>query len=165
MHGCRNPTAWPVPSPRFGGELNEPRCEPAPVVSASVTVVACSCEHCQVCVALCCVLFCSVCLRPAAISVLWWVAGKSKDIAHYFCITQRTMCLCCFTLCCNPNYVRQGVRPSPASAGGCTDPVGTRFHRWGLSFCRRRNLLCLHVLRIPPYVISRFVLFRLGMSL
>ena len=100
MHGCRNPIAWPVPSPRFGGELNEPRCEPAPVVSASVTVVACSCEHCQVCVALCCVLFCSVCLRPAAISVLWWVASKhaKQDIAHYICTTQRTMCLCCCTV-------------------------------------------------------------------
>ncbi len=45
LHECRNPTAWHVPSPRFGGEVNEPRCELAPADSASAVVVMCICVY------------------------------------------------------------------------------------------------------------------------
>ena len=127
MHGCRNPIAWHVPSPRFGGELNEPRCEPAPAVSASVVVVACSCEHCQVCVALCHVRFSRVCV--ASRHNIGIVVGRKHafKIGHSTVLLNgQTHVLVLLHMCRNP-ILMAGFQFSLRPGGELNEPRWNRF--------------------------------------
>jgi len=83
----------------------DPVVSPAPVGSASVVVVVRFCEHGEVCVALCHVRFCRACLRPATVSVLWWVASTpSKSDMGQCYLTDKTMCFVVHD-CRNLTYV------------------------------------------------------------